>query len=95
MKKSLSIIIKTISIIVILIVGFLLIGVFVIQDKYEPEKDFTRTEFKNGLWKNSMDSSSNVDIKKGKWIFLKNGLSDSSDVYEMKITSELPKYVDR
>ena len=66
-----------------------------IKDKYDSEKTLTHTELKNGLWKNSIDSLSKVDVKNGKWIFLYNGLSDSSDVYEMKITSELPKYVDR
>jgi hypothetical protein len=95
LKKNLPIIIKTTSIIVILIIGFLLIRIFVIQDKYEPDKKQFSTEFKNGLWKNSMDSLSDVDIKNGKWIFLKSGISDSGNVYEMKITSDLPKFVDR
>ena len=66
LKKLLPIIIKTTSIIVILIIGFLLIGIFVKQDKYEPEKELTQSEFTNGLWKNSMDSLSDVNIKNRK-----------------------------
>ena len=89
MKKTIPIVVRTISIIIILIIGFFLIGVFVIQDKYEPEKKIS-TEFKNGLWISSMDSLSNIDIKNGKWIFIHNGQYDSTDVYKMELKSELP-----
>lgn len=96
MKKHLKIIINIITIIVILFCAYVVLGTFVTRDKYKPEKEHISTELKNSHWISVVDTLSIIEIKNGKWMFVNEGMvNNKSFVYEIEITSDLPKFIDR
>ena len=53
------------------------------------------TYFKNGIWIDEKDTLAGIEIKNRKWIMFYKGMeTDSSDIYDCKVTDNLPEYAD-
>jgi hypothetical protein len=53
------------------------------------------TYFKNGIWNDKKDTLAGIEIKNRKWImFYKEMETDSSDIYDYKVTDKLPEFTD-
>lgn len=65
-----------------------------INEDNQPKVSFkNQSYFQNGFWIHEKDSLAEIEIKNGKWIMLYEGMEiDSTDIYDYKVTNELPEY---
>jgi len=66
----------------------------IIDEEFQPKVSFTnQSYFKSGVWIHEKDSLAGIEIKDGKWIMFYKGLeTDSTDIYDYKVTDQLSKY---